>query len=110
MTEWPPQLWALFIAAVGAVASWLSKRSNNKADAASVLTSNALKIVDELQDEVSRLRKRLNAVESTNRSQISQLYKAQQQERDWCDQRINQLVQALHDEGIEVPPPPERPF
>ena len=93
MKEWPPQIWASIVALAGVVAGWLGRKSNNRADAAAVLTDGALKIVQELQEELSTLRIRMAALE---RKQVK--------EQDWCDQRINQLVRFLHENGIEVPP------
>jgi hypothetical protein len=98
MNEWPPQIWAFFIALVGAVSGWLGRKSNNRADAASVLTDGALRIVQELQEELHLIRLRMSKLEYE-----------QANEREWCDARIGQLVKALHSEGIDVPPPPPRP-
>ena len=97
MKDWPPQLWALFIAAVGGISGWAGKRSNNRADAAAVLTDGALKIVRELEEELRDLRLRMGVLEAEQAS-----------EREWCDARIDQLVHSMHEEGIDVPPPPRR--
>jgi hypothetical protein len=96
--DWPPQVWASLTAALGVVAGWLGRRPNNKADAAAVLTDGALRIVQELQEELRDLRLRMNLLEGEQRN-----------EREWCDIRINQLVKSMHAEGIDVPPPPPRP-
>jgi transposase len=98
MNDWPPQIWGLFIAVVGAVSGWVGRISNNRADAAAVLTDGALKMVHEFQEELTNLRTRQTRLEMEQRL-----------EREWCDLRISQLVTALHLEGIEVPPPPARP-
>ena len=97
MIDWPPQVWAAFVAAAGAIAGWIGKRSTTKADAAAVLTDGALRVVNELQEELGELRMRMAALEGEQR-----------REREWCDMRINQLVNTLHILGIEVPPPPDR--
>lgn len=109
MKDWPPQLWAFFVALVGAVSGWAGKKSNNRADAAAVLTDGALKIVQELQEELGNLRLRMGGMEQTAHRRYAALETEQRLEREWCDMRINQLVQSLHAEGIEVPPPPPRP-
>ena len=93
MKDWPPQVWASLVAFSGVVAGWLGRKSNNRADAAAVLTDEALKIVQELQEELGILRMRMAALEGEQR-----------REREWCDSRINQLVRSMHENGIEVPP------
>ena len=98
MNDWPPQVWAALVALAGTLAGWLGKKSNNRADAASTLTDGALRIVQELQEELRDLRARTAALE-----------REQRVEREWCDMRINQLVATLHGLGIEIPPPPQRP-
>lgn len=97
MKDWPPQVWAFFIAVVGAGSGWAGKKSNNRADAAATLTDGALKIVQELQEELALIRTRMARLEAEQRH-----------ERDWCDMRIEQLVKSMHAEGIDVPPPPAR--
>ena len=54
-------------------------------------------IVDSSLRRVTDLEKRQNELELEQR-----------REREWCDARINQLVFTLHQNGIEVPPPPPR--
>jgi len=103
------QLWAAIVAAVGTIAGIVGKRSNSRADAASVLTDGALRVVQELQEEVSRLRKDRDEDRKRWEQRHSKLEAAQREEREWCDMRIGQLVQALHAEGIDVPPAPNRP-
>jgi hypothetical protein len=98
MNDWPPQLWGAIVAVVGAVAGTVGKRLNNRADAAVVLTDGALRVVNELQQELDGIRRRMGRIETEQRH-----------ERAWCDMRIDQLVSALHRSGIEVPPPPPRP-
>lgn len=109
MKDWPVQLWAAVVAAVGTIAGVVGRRSNSRADAASVLTDGALKVVQELQEEVSRLRTDRDKDRERWERRLNRLEAAQREERQWCDMRIGQLVQALHSEGIEVPPPPPRP-
>lgn len=109
MKDWPVQLWAAIIAAVGTFGGIIGKRSNNRADAASVLTDGALRVVQELQEEVTRLREERDKDAAWFGDRLTKLEAAQLEERLWCDMRINQLVAALHAEGIEVPAPPPRP-
>lgn len=104
MKDWPVQLWAGLIAAAGALAGTIGKRAGLKADAASTLTDGALRVVQELQEEVTRLRKDRDF----DRARMAELEAAQREERAWCDMRITQLVTALRAEGIQVPPPPPR--
>lgn len=99
------QLWAALIAATGTIAGIVGKRSKTRADAASVLTDGALKVVQELQEEVTRLRKDRDY----DRERMRTIEAAQREEREWCDMRINQLVASLRQEGIDVPPAPGRP-
>lgn len=105
MKEWPVQLWAALIAATGTIAGIIGKRSNTRADAASVLTDGALKVVQELEEEVTRLRKDRDY----DRERMRHIEAAQRAEREWCDMRTNQLVTAMRAEGIDVPPPAPRP-
>lgn len=102
MNDWPPQLWAAIVGAVGTVAGWLGKKSNARADAATKLTDGALAMVASMRDDLNTERKRVDRLEAS----LAAVREEQQREREWCDARINQLVQALHKEGIEVPPPP----
>lgn len=93
MKDWPPQVWASLVAFSGVLTGWLGRKSNNRADAAAVLTDEALKIVQELQEELASLRLRMAVLEGEQRK-----------EREWCDARINQLVRSMHENGINVPP------
>jgi len=60
----PPAAWAAVAAVVSGVVGVISGRSGNKADAASALTGAAVQVVNELQEEVGRLRDRLAAIEA----------------------------------------------
>jgi len=52
MDDFPPQLWAAITAAVGTLLGFVSARPRNRADVASALTSSAIDIVNELQEEL----------------------------------------------------------
>lgn len=56
MDSIPAGAWAALTAIAGALIGWLTSRPKAKADAAGVLTSSALAIVQELQEEVALLR------------------------------------------------------
>lgn len=95
MESWPPQVWAAIVGTVGLLVTAVSKRAPSRADAAATLTGGALQLVNELQEELAVMRRRMTTLEDQ-----------QETERETCDARINQLVQALHAAGIDIPPPP----
>lgn len=108
MSEWPPQVWAAVVALVGTLAGIAGRHTNSRADAASTLTDGALRVVQELQEEVTRLRGDAQADARRWEKRLAKVEAAQREERAWCDMRIGQLVDALSAEGIDVPPPPPR--
>ena len=108
MSEWPPQLWAALVAFAGTIAGIIGRHTNSRADAAATLTDGALRVVQELQEEVTRLRSDAEKDARRWEKRMAKLEAAQREERSWCDMRIGQLVAALSAEGIDVPPPPPR--
>ena len=105
MTGWATQVWVAIIGAVAAVAGIVGNRTGNRADAAAKLTDGALAQVASMRTDLDAERQRGDWLEAA----VEALRREQRAEREWCDLRINQLVSALHAEGIDVPPPPARP-
>lgn len=58
----------------------------------------------DLREQIHEQDERIDALEQT----LDDVRRDQREEREWCDARIGQLVQSLHAEGIDVPPPPSR--
>lgn len=112
MNQWATQVWVAIIAAVGTVAGIVGNRAGNRADAAAKLNASALAQVASMREDLNAERDRGDRLEAAIRkvqAEADALRREQRSEREWCDMRINQLVSALHAEGIEVPPPPSRP-
>lgn len=61
--EFPPAAWAAATAFVGGLIGLVTSRGKDRADVASALTASAMAVVNELQEEVTRLRDRLTEVE-----------------------------------------------
>jgi hypothetical protein len=96
MQELPPAIWAAITATVGTVIGVLSGRTVRRADAAAALTTSALAIVNELQEEIARLRARLEHLEKV--------------ERDY-EARVNKLLARIEaaEANTNKPKPPARP-
>ena len=96
MQELPPAVWASITATIGAVIGVLSGRTVRRADAAAALTTSALAIVNELQEDIARLRARLEHLEKV--------------ERDY-ELRVNALLARVEaaEAGRNKPKPTTRP-
>ena len=91
----PPTAWAALTGAIGALAGWVSTKGKNRADAASSLTRAAVDIVNELQEEVARLRTRLD-VEMADHGGCRERLTT-------VERRLQVTIDYLHDLGIDVP-------
>lgn len=67
MDSIPAGAWAALTAIAGAVIGWLTSRPKAKAETSVLLTESALTIVQELQEEIVRLRDRVLECEETQR-------------------------------------------
>jgi len=82
--ELPVAAWAGITAAIAGAIGWVTNHRTDKADAASSLTSSAVAIVNELQEEIQLMRERLALVEA----EVSE-----------CEQRYRDLLRQIETEG-----------
>ena len=85
MDALPPAAWAAIAAAASGVVGIISGRAGSKADAASQLTGAAIQVVNELQEEIEKLRIRLAAVEAEVLDCEHRYEELRSRLRDWED-------------------------
>lgn len=109
---WGTEVWTALMAAAAAIAGVIGKRVGSRTDNATSLSASAMEQVASMRIDLNTERERGDRLEQAvgqllNENQAIRV--EQHTERTWCTTRIAQLVDSMRRQGLDVPPPPDRP-